>query len=292
MFFNKVFVYILANLLVPALCQRTCTVSLEKSHDSQVKFEDLTLDVISPQTGKVAETFSCTPDGNCFAVIQNLESFILRVSGLPNARFEPHEYIIDSQKQSCEDLTFRLKGFGLSIPIKHQNSNDQLTVGPKDIKIILTNQSGNSIEATTGVDGVAVFDEVSLGDQVTASVLVPKVNGIDSFHLQSSSLECKKDKVGGYTCSGGNVFVIDGMLVHGTIKRAESGASHITVRINDEQGDVIKEVQTDSEGNYYFDGIREGQYDIIPEDNLSASDFKLQFRPPSIQKTVQIGFVI
>ena len=132
MIFQKAFGYLYAVLLVTAFGQRTCSVSLEKPHDSQVRFQDLSLEVLSSKTGKVAETFSCTPDGNCFAVVQNLQSFILRVSGLPNAKFDPPEYNIDSQKQSCEDLIFRLKGFGLSIPIRHRNSDSQLITGPKN----------------------------------------------------------------------------------------------------------------------------------------------------------------
>ena len=67
---------------------------------------------------------------------------------------------------------------------------------------------------------MVVVEEVTLGDQVTASVLVPKMGGHNQFSLEKSSLVCKKDEVRGYTCSEGHEFVIDGMLVHGAIKRA------------------------------------------------------------------------
>ena len=67
---------------------------------------------------------------------------------------------------------------------------------------------------------MVVFEEVTLGDHVTASVLVPKIGGHDQFSLEKSSLECRKDEVRGYTCSEGHEFVVDGMLVHGAIKRA------------------------------------------------------------------------
>lgn len=90
----------------------------------------MTLQVVQPQTGKTIEEFPCTPDGNCFAIIQDLDVFALRVAGPAFALFEPKEILIgDSQKstmtcQEDKELTFRLKGHRIVIPVVIMTADD------------------------------------------------------------------------------------------------------------------------------------------------------------------------
>jgi len=68
-----------------------CTVVIERASEqvgSNFEFSELVLQVMS-KTGKVLESFPCTPDGNCFAIVQDLPSFSLKLAGSSHALFEP-----------------------------------------------------------------------------------------------------------------------------------------------------------------------------------------------------------
>jgi len=101
----------------------------------------MSLQVISPQTGNLVESFPCTPDGNCFAVIQNLPDFNLKIAAPGNALFEPKDISV-KKNTSCESLVFKLKGFSLQIPLMLQDINGQLHPGPMDMPIRLVNDKG------------------------------------------------------------------------------------------------------------------------------------------------------
>ena len=55
-----------------------CTVSIERANeDSSSDTDDITLDhmaleVVQPGSNKIVESFPCTPDGNCFALVQDM----------------------------------------------------------------------------------------------------------------------------------------------------------------------------------------------------------------------------
>ena len=141
--------------------QQTCSVSIEKPDDSTISFSEMSLQVVSYQTGKLMETFPCTPDGNCFAVIQNLPEFHLKMAGPKNAIFEPKEVLIN-KKKTCEDIVFMMKGFGLQIPVKFQDGNGQLNPGTEGIHVRITNDKEEEMVVQTNADGVAVFEEIKL----------------------------------------------------------------------------------------------------------------------------------
>ena len=211
------------------------------------------------------------------------------MSGLPNARFEPDEFLINSSQKSCEDLTFKLKGFGLIIPIKWEHPSGSLTDGPEGVKITLSNREGQQVEAVSGPGGAAVFDEVELGAEITATLVPPKIDGKDQFRVKTDSLECRQEEVSGYECSNGHQFVLDGVLVQGKVKRADSVAVQATVKLLDAEKRMVSEVPTDTEGKYLIEGVGAGQYEIVPEDNLKTSEFKLQFKPSSLHINVEMG---
>lgn len=98
----------------------------------------MTLQVVQPQTGKTIEEFPCTPDGNCFAIIQDLDVFALRIAGPAFALFEPKEILIGDSITCQEDkeLTFRLKGHRIVIPIVIMTT-DELVQGPSGVQIKL-----------------------------------------------------------------------------------------------------------------------------------------------------------
>jgi len=111
---------ILASLVTLSLlgsvisAETPCNAQIEvASEDTQVSFDKMFLEVYTPE-GVKQEQSQCTPDGNCFVVIYNLEAFGLRMRGPQGSLFEPREYKIDTSKnQRCDDLGFRLKGFSL-----------------------------------------------------------------------------------------------------------------------------------------------------------------------------------
>ena len=82
------------------------------------------------------DSFPCTPDGNCFALVQDLPSFTLKVVGPQPALFEPKQISV-SAEASCEDLTFVLKGFSCVIPVKMRQGDGSLVNGPAGLPIQL-----------------------------------------------------------------------------------------------------------------------------------------------------------
>ena len=80
----------------------------------------MVLQVIQLGSSKIVDSFPCTPDGNCFALVQDMPQFSLKVSGPSSALFEPKHIKIGGNDglSSCEGLSFVLKGYGCDVPIK------------------------------------------------------------------------------------------------------------------------------------------------------------------------------
>ena len=130
--------------------QIDCNANIDlSSEESQVSFDKMYLEVYS-SSGAKQEQSQCTPDGNCFIVVYNLDNFSLRMKGPLGSVFEPAEYVIDSKRnQKCEDLSFRLKGFSLKFAVKSQNKDGKLLNGPSGLDIELRRQSKGSAVIST-----------------------------------------------------------------------------------------------------------------------------------------------
>ena len=105
---------------------------------------------------------------------------------------------------------------------------------------------------------MAVFDEVELGAEITATLTPPKIDGKDQFRVKTASLECSQEEVSDYKCSDGHQFVLDGVLVQGKVKRADSVGVQATVKLLDAEKRMVSEVRTDSEGKYLIEGVGAG----------------------------------
>lgn len=78
--------------------QTACNAHIElSSEESQVSFDKMSLEVFS-LSGSQQESSQCTPDGNCFIVVYNLDQFSLRMKGPAGSVFEPAEYKINAKK--------------------------------------------------------------------------------------------------------------------------------------------------------------------------------------------------
>ena len=95
--------------------------------------------MLKPGSKKIVDSFPCTPDGNCFALVQDISEFTLKIHGPSAALFEPREIKIGGKDglASCEDLTFLLKGYGVTVPVKFRLSDGSLVRGPPGIPIKL-----------------------------------------------------------------------------------------------------------------------------------------------------------
>ena len=119
----------------------------------------MALEVVQPGSNKIVESFPCTPDGNCFALVQDMPQFSLRIAGHSSALFEPKSIHIGGPngQASCEDLTFVLKGYVLRIPVKMRTAQGELVAGPAGISIKLsdTNPDGYVSTVKTDANGIA-----------------------------------------------------------------------------------------------------------------------------------------
>ena len=90
-------------------------------------------------SGAKQESSQCTPDGNCFVVVYNLDQFTVKMKGPQGSVFEPAEYKVDTKSSAiaCEDLSFRLKGFSLKLAVKTKNNEGKVMNGPEGITIEL-----------------------------------------------------------------------------------------------------------------------------------------------------------
>ena len=94
----------------------------------------MSLEVYS-NSGAKQESSQCTPDGSCFIVVYNLDTFSLRMKGPQGSVFEPAEYKVDTTKpgKGCEDLAFKLKGFSLKFAVKAQTHEGKFISGPSGL---------------------------------------------------------------------------------------------------------------------------------------------------------------
>jgi len=100
------------------------------------------LEVFAAHSGAKQETSHCTPDGNCFVVVYNLDSFSLKMSGPPGILFNPLEIVVDTKNgEKCEDLSFKLKGFEIKIGVKNKGIGGVLVAGPKGLEGFLKRKS-------------------------------------------------------------------------------------------------------------------------------------------------------
>lgn len=114
---------------------KQCSVHIERPEDDKTDLElgEMVLQVSQPGSpNKIVESFPCTPDGNCFALVQDMPSFTLKVKGPQSALFEPKQISVDADS-SCEDLTFVLKGYSCVIPVKMRTGDGSLVDGPEGL---------------------------------------------------------------------------------------------------------------------------------------------------------------
>ncbi len=71
-------------------------IELEKE-DPSARFDMMSLEIVSIE-GQARDTSRCTPDGNCFLVVYNVDQFILRMRGPSGAVYDPPQYTIDLSK--------------------------------------------------------------------------------------------------------------------------------------------------------------------------------------------------
>ena len=132
----------------------------------------------------MVESFPCTPDGNCFAVISNLPDFNLRMAAPGNALFEP-KVINVKKNQSCESLVFKLKGFSLEISVKLQDTNRELLPGPEDTYVRLVNDKGQEQVGQTNALGIVAFDEVTIsGSKFGVDIGIPKLKDKSLYKIK------------------------------------------------------------------------------------------------------------
>ena len=181
-----------------------CTVTIENELEgSSLEYGDLQLLVVQPMTGKIVETFPCTPDGNCFAIVQDIAQFSLRISGPSHALFEPKQILIGASESTfnCnESLTFTLKGYRCEIPVKVMTENDQLVAGPAGISIRLKHNIPNSFNTTvlTDENGIATFEGVP--DQILNAYFEQdkKDNGLPLYWVEKQNFQVLFKSSGGF----------------------------------------------------------------------------------------------
>ena len=83
------------------------------------------------------DSFPCTPDGNCFAVIEDhIGAFDLKMAGPVGALFHPEEVFVTSEAD-CQNISFSLQGFELKMGIKTLQADGKITDGPEGISLHL-----------------------------------------------------------------------------------------------------------------------------------------------------------
>ena len=212
-----------------------CSASIERPSDdkSQLQLEDMVLQVLKPAVGeastsKVIETFPCTPDGNCFALVNEdsqRDGFSLRVEGPMSARFEPREIKIGGKGglTSCEDLTFILKGYGVTVPVKFLAADGSHLAGPAGVPIKLSDQNPDGFRQVveTNEAGLAIFDEVPnvrLGAYFNNDVKVGEDGGLPLYKVNKYHYQIAYDKRKGFVPLGDEGFVIESTLLEGYVK--------------------------------------------------------------------------
>jgi len=145
---------LMACLIKPSYAgQVACNAHIEMDDDTAT-FDKMSLDVVAIHTGATQESSPCTPDGNCFVVIYNLDQFALKMRGPAGAVFEPSQYAINLKTgQTCEDLTFKLKGFVLKMQVVTATAkNGQDIDGPDGLTVYLK-EKGSAVATEKTAEG-------------------------------------------------------------------------------------------------------------------------------------------
>ena len=236
----------------------------------------MTLQVLHPQSNAVVESFPCTPDGNCFALVHDMTQFALRVKGPYSALFHPKHILVGGAQglPSCEDLTFALKGYGCVVPVKVRTEEGDLVKGPAGIPIRLreNNPEGYAHVPLTDSEGLAHFDEVP------SSILTAYFNGGEktapdggkpTYKPQSQLFQIKFSKKEGFKLDQPDGFIIESTLVEGHIMQSLSDATpapniRVSVFTADEESREVQSVMTDGQGRFQLDSVKPGSYLLKP----------------------------
>ena len=101
------------------------------------------------------DSFPCTPEGNCFAVIEDhIGAFDLKMAGPTGAVFHP-ESIFVPKESTCTDISFILQGFELKMAVRTLQADGNSSDGPEGLTLNL----GDYV-AKTDPRGYATFPEV------------------------------------------------------------------------------------------------------------------------------------
>ena len=98
------------------------------------------------------------------------------MKGPQGSLFEPAEYKIDAKKgQTCDDLSFKLKGFSLKFAVKSLNQEGRHVEGPSGLTVELkrTQKAGNQVSVdkqVTDAHGRVEFKDISIPTTYTLSV--------------------------------------------------------------------------------------------------------------------------
>ena len=281
-----------------------CAASIERASDdssTSITLEDMALEVVQPGSNKIVESFPCTPDGNCFALVQDMPQFSLRIVGHNSALFEPKTIQIGGPngQASCEDLTFVLKGYVCNIPVKMRTAEGELVVGPAGIPIKLTDTKPNGYKNTVNTDakGIASFEEVP--DRKFTAYFDEDLGktapdgGKTLYKITNQFFIVRFSSTDGFVMEQKDGFIIESTLVEGFVKQQMSDASpasfiKIVARAtSDEEGEVIQTVFTDDNGRYQFDKLKPGKFIVGPE--TSDTETQQFFKPQNRTITISVG---
>ncbi|CDW74259.1 nodal modulator 1-like [Stylonychia lemnae] len=265
-----------------------------QSEESQVSFDKMYLDVYS-QSGAKQEQSQCTPDGNCFVVVYNLDNFSVRMRGPQGSVFEPAEYVVDTKKGgNCDDLAFRLKGFSLKFGVKALNQQGKHVNGPKGLGVEITRMGKNSKVPfnvqQTDENGVVEFKDISIPDTYSLRI-IPN----EDLTLKQEQINCQFEWETGFKCEQDS-FVISGFSVSGKILNYNDPMPNVSVyihqgdqKIQEKAKDALKSVKTDPQGVYKFTDIQSGSYQVVAV--YSENQSKFQVEPDTIKVVVDAELI-
>ena len=213
-----------------------CSVSIDQTESvslGEMGLEDIMLQVVHPASNAIVESFPCTPDGNCFALVHDMDSFLLKVKGPSSALFEPKSILVGNGQGAlshCEDLTFALKGYTCIVPVKIRTEDGSLVKGPPGIPIKLRENTPKGYVDITETDahGLAHFDEVP------ASILQAYFNGgekfapdggLPTYKVPTQIFQISFSKREGFKLDLPDGFVIESTLVEGHIMQSLSDST-------------------------------------------------------------------
>lgn len=226
------------NLLTGVMSsQTTCNAHIEmSSEDTQVSFDKMSLDIYS-SSGSKSESSSCTPDGNCFIVVYNLDVFSVRMRGPQGSVFEPAEYKIDTKKgDSCDDLAFKLKGFSLKFAVKAQTQGDSLIAAPENVKLELR-RAGKKNQAVldtqvTDKNGNVVFSDITIPDTYQIKVI-----STEDITFKTDTVNCEFTWETGFKCQS-EYFLITGFSITGHVLSYQDPMPNVKVYLHAHDSDI------------------------------------------------------